>query len=105
MKIKRMPCLRFACLPLSMRIFLSVDSSYILFFAETMSKFGSGLFLLVQVMLLLDFVHGWNDKWVGYDEQFWQVLAFIIFSSRVLLITFDTYLFLLRVYFAFFIQS
>lgn len=39
--------------------------------AEATSKFGSGLFLLVQVVLLLDFVHGWNDKWVGYDEQFW----------------------------------
>ena len=45
-------------------------------FAETISKFGSGMFLLVQVMLLLDFVHGWNDKWVGYDEQFWLVLGF-----------------------------
>lgn len=42
-------------------------------FAETISKFGSGLFLLVQVVLLLDFVHRWNNKWVGYDEQFWLV--------------------------------
>ena len=46
--------------------------------AETISKFGSGLFLLVQVVLLLDFVHGWNDKWVGYDEQFWLVLYFSV---------------------------
>lgn len=43
------------------------------FFTETTSKFGSGLFLLVQVILLLDFVHRWNDTWVGYDEQFWLV--------------------------------
>ena len=42
-------------------------------FAESMSKFGSGLFLLVQVVLLLDFVHRWNETWVGYDEQFWFV--------------------------------
>lgn len=41
--------------------------------AESISKFGSGLFLLVQVVLLLDFVHRWNDTWVGYDEQFWFV--------------------------------
>lgn len=47
--------------------------------AETTSKFGSGLFLLVQVVLLLDFVHRWNDTWVGYGEQFWLVLAIIIF--------------------------
>ncbi|KAK6911146.1 Serine incorporator/TMS membrane protein [Dillenia turbinata] len=45
---------------------------------ETSSKFGSGLFLLVQVVLLLDFVHGWNDKWVGYDEQFWYVALFVV---------------------------
>lgn len=44
---------------------------------ETISKFGSGLFLLVQVVLLLDFVHSWNDKWVGYDEQFWLVLSYV----------------------------
>lgn len=47
--------------------------------AETTSKFGSGLFLLVQVVLLLDFVHRWNDTWVGYGEQFWLVLVIIIF--------------------------
>ncbi|GLT66622.1 hypothetical protein SLA2020_389780 [Shorea laevis] len=45
-------------------------------FYETMSKFGSGLFLLVQVMLLL--CHGWNDKWVGFDEQFWYVALFVV---------------------------
>ncbi|KAF9609294.1 hypothetical protein IFM89_015539 [Coptis chinensis] len=32
-----------------------------------------GMFLLVQVVLLLDFVHGWNDSWVKKDEQFWLV--------------------------------
>ncbi|GER44043.1 serinc-domain containing serine and sphingolipidbiosynthesis protein [Striga asiatica] len=47
----------------------------IISFYETTSKFGSGLFLLVQVVLLLDFVHGWNDKWVGYDEQYMALLV------------------------------
>ncbi|XP_010914044.1 uncharacterized protein [Elaeis guineensis] len=47
-------------------------------FYETISKFGSGLFLLVQVVLLLDFVHGWNDSWVSKDEQFWYVALFIV---------------------------
>ncbi|XP_028069350.1 probable serine incorporator, partial [Camellia sinensis] len=46
--------------------------------AETSSKFGSGMFLLVQVVLLLDFVHGWNDKWVKYDEQFWYIALFVV---------------------------
>lgn len=53
--------------------------------AETTSKFGSGLFLLVQVVLLLDFVHRWNDTWVGYDEQFWLVLA--IKSSMIVFLS------------------
>ncbi|XP_008794380.2 probable serine incorporator [Phoenix dactylifera] len=47
-------------------------------FYETISKFGSGLFLLVQVVLLLDFVHGWNDSWVSNDEQFWYMALFIV---------------------------
>ena len=60
---------------------LTQANTEILHFAESISKFGSGLFLLVQVVLLLDFVHGWNDKWVGFDEQFWLVLAFVISFS------------------------
>ncbi|OAY69415.1 Serine incorporator 3 [Ananas comosus] len=47
-------------------------------FYETISKFGSGLFLLVQVVLLLDFVHGWNENWVSKDEQFWYMALFIV---------------------------
>ncbi|KAG6593359.1 putative serine incorporator, partial [Cucurbita argyrosperma subsp. sororia] len=50
----------------------------IITFYESMSKFGSGLFLLVQVVLLLDFVHRWNETWVGYDEQFWYIALFVV---------------------------
>jgi hypothetical protein len=32
------------------------------------SRFGSGLFLLVQVIILLDFTHNWNAAWVAKDE-------------------------------------
>lgn len=35
------------------------------------SRFGSGLFLLIQVVILLDFTHNWNAAWVAKDEQFW----------------------------------
>lgn len=49
-----------------------------------MSKFGAGFFLLVQVVLLLDFVHGWNDTWVGYDEQFWLVNIYAIICDFVI---------------------
>ncbi|KAF9624881.1 hypothetical protein IFM89_015435 [Coptis chinensis] len=42
-------------------------------YSKLASKFGSGMFLLVQVVLLFDFVHRWNDVWVKKDEQFWLV--------------------------------
>nr|CAB3448180.1 unnamed protein product [Digitaria exilis] len=45
---------------------------------ESISKFGSGLFLLVQVVLLLDFVHGWNENWVAKDEQFWYMALLVV---------------------------
>ncbi|KAH9616939.1 hypothetical protein KSS87_009113 [Heliosperma pusillum] len=38
-----------------------------------LSKFGAGLFLLVQVVMLLDFTYTWNDAWVAKDEQKWYV--------------------------------
>ncbi|KAM0849123.1 hypothetical protein ACQ4PT_053924 [Festuca glaucescens] len=50
-------------------------------FYESISKFGSGLFLLVQVVLLLDFVHGWNENWVAKDEQFWSVVCLCTYFS------------------------
>ncbi|KAI9161920.1 hypothetical protein LWI28_022024 [Acer negundo] len=59
-------------------IFMFFIPNEIVSFYETISKFGSGLFLLVQVVLLLDFVHGWNDKWVGYDEQFWYAALLVV---------------------------
>ncbi|KAI3846804.1 hypothetical protein MKW92_001703 [Papaver armeniacum] len=44
----------------------------------TISKFGSGLFLLVQVVLFLYFVHRWNDNWVKKDEQLWCIALFVV---------------------------
>ncbi|OWM69543.1 hypothetical protein CDL15_Pgr014004 [Punica granatum] len=59
-------------------IFMFFLPNEIISFYESISKFGSGFFLLIQVVLLLDFVHGWNDKWVGYDEQFWYIALFVV---------------------------
>lgn len=39
--------------------------------AGQVARFGSGLFLLVQVVILLDFSHSWNAAWVEKDEQKW----------------------------------
>ncbi|KGN47263.1 serine incorporator 3 [Cucumis sativus] len=43
-----------------------------------LSIFGAGLFLLVQVVLLLDFTHSWNDSWVEKDEQKWYVALLVV---------------------------
>ncbi|CAH1419043.1 unnamed protein product [Lactuca virosa] len=59
-------------------IFMFFLPNEIVSFYESTSKFGSGLFLLVQVVLLLDFVHSWNDTWVGYDEQFWYTALLVV---------------------------
>ncbi|KAL3505854.1 hypothetical protein ACH5RR_031236 [Cinchona calisaya] len=42
------------------------------------SKFGAGLFLLAQVIILLDFTHTWNDAWVAKDEQKWYIALLVI---------------------------
>ncbi|POO02290.1 Serine incorporator/TMS membrane protein [Trema orientale] len=44
----------------------------------TLSIFGAGAFLLVQVIILLDFTHSWNDAWVEKDEQKWYVALLVI---------------------------
>lgn len=54
---------------------------------ETLSKFGSGFFLLIQVIMLLDFTHTWNDAWVAKDEQFWYV-ALLVVSLVCYIVTF-----------------
>ncbi|ERN07099.1 probable serine incorporator [Amborella trichopoda] len=63
------------CIVVILMFFLS---NGIVEFYEAISKFGSGLFLLVQVVLLLDFVHAWNENWVEKDEQFWYIALFVV---------------------------
>uniref|UniRef100_A0A0D9WMJ3 Serine incorporator n=1 Tax=Leersia perrieri TaxID=77586 RepID=A0A0D9WMJ3_9ORYZ len=45
---------------------------------EILSKFGSGLFLLVQLVMLLDFTNNWNDSWVEKDEQKWEIALLVV---------------------------
>jgi hypothetical protein len=66
--LRLIPVLFSPCKPITMVI--GVFNSKIVI-AEVLSKFGSGLFLLVQVLMLLDFTNNWNDSWVEKDEQKW----------------------------------
>lgn len=43
-----------------------------------LSKFGAGFFLLVQVIILLDATHTWNDSWVAKDEQKWYIALLVV---------------------------
>ncbi|XP_012858348.1 PREDICTED: serine incorporator 3 [Erythranthe guttata] len=45
------------------------------------SKFGAGLFLLVQVLMLLDATHSWNDSWVAKDDQKWYIALLVVSIS------------------------
>lgn len=42
------------------------------------SKFGAGMFLVIQVVLLLDATHSWNDSWVAKDERKWYIALFVV---------------------------
>jgi hypothetical protein len=45
------------------------------------ARFGSGLFLIVQMIILLDLSQAWNDKWVAMeDERFLYALLAITVS-------------------------
>ncbi|GJU20695.1 protein root primordium defective 1, partial [Tanacetum coccineum] len=67
-----------AVLRVTLGNFLFFLPNEVISFYESTSKIGSGLFLLVQVVLLLDFVHSWNDEWVSYDEQFWYAALLVV---------------------------
>lgn len=34
-----------------------------------LARFGSGIFLIVQMVILLDFAQTWNDTWVGMEDE------------------------------------
>lgn len=69
-------------------------------FAGFISKFGAGLFLLIQVIILLDATHSWNDSWVAKDEQKWLVQFLILFNNFILgpFLIFKSLTFFVQVY-------
>ena len=37
--------------------------------AGWLARVGSGLFLILQMVILLDFVQTWNDAWVSMEDE------------------------------------
>ncbi|PIA39270.1 hypothetical protein AQUCO_02600009v1 [Aquilegia coerulea] len=62
---------------------------------EKISMFGSGFFLLLQVIMLLDFTYTWNDAWVEKDEKKWYIaLLAISVGCYIVAFTFSGLLFI-----------
>ncbi|KAL2922014.1 putative serine incorporator [Bienertia sinuspersici] len=59
-----------------------------------LSKFGAGLFLLVQVVLLLDFTYTWNDAWIEKDEHKYMALLAVTVGCYIAAFTFSGLLFM-----------
>jgi len=45
------------------------------------SRFGSSLFLILQMMILLDFTHAWNDSWVNKEHNGWVAALLTLTTS------------------------
>jgi len=42
------------------------------------ARFGSGLFLIVQMIILLDFAYVWNETWVAKDDDKWYFALLVV---------------------------
>ncbi|XP_024530239.1 probable serine incorporator [Selaginella moellendorffii] len=59
-----------------------------------LSRFGSGLFLLVQMVVLLDFTYNWNAAWIAKESQFWyNALLAVSFVCYITTFVFSGYLY------------
>ena len=43
-----------------------------------LARVGSAVFLLVQVLILLDFAYEWNESWVAKDDERWFAALFAV---------------------------
>ncbi|MCL7023862.1 hypothetical protein MKW94_014978 [Papaver nudicaule] len=67
---------------LLMALMFFVPDEIISFYA-TVSKFGSGLFLLVPVIILLDATNTWTDIWVEQGERKWCIPLLAVFGCYI----------------------
>ena len=45
------------------------------------ARFGSGIFLVMQMLILLDFTHVWNDAWVSKEHVGWVASLLVLTVS------------------------
>jgi len=61
----------------------ALPNSVVLIYAEA-ARFGAGMFIVVQLVLLLEFAYSWNQQWVQKDDTKWYVA--IVGASVVMLL-------------------
>ncbi|CAH9146208.1 unnamed protein product [Cuscuta epithymum] len=69
--------LKFAVWVVLLILMFFLPNTMINFYA-IISKFGAGLFLVIQVILLLDATLSWNDAWVAKDERKWYIALLVV---------------------------
>ncbi|CAH9085800.1 unnamed protein product [Cuscuta epithymum] len=69
--------LKFAVWVVLLILMFFLPNAMINFYA-IISKFGAGLFLVIQVILLLDATLSWNDAWVAKDERKWYIALLVV---------------------------
>eukprot|EP00002_Diphylleia_rotans_P004301 TRINITY_DN1311_c0_g1_i4.p1 TRINITY_DN1311_c0_g1~~TRINITY_DN1311_c0_g1_i4.p1 ORF type:complete len:385 (+),score=90.00 TRINITY_DN1311_c0_g1_i4:52-1206(+) len=65
---------------LSAATFFMKNKTFVVYatFAQILSFF----FILLQIVLLIDFAYSWNERWVSYDEKKWY-LAILAISAML----------------------
>jgi len=56
----------------------AIPNGFFMFWSKYIAVFGSGVFILIGLVLLVDFVHTWSetciDKWEQDDSQLWKYI-------------------------------
>ena len=54
------------------------------------ARFVSGFFLLLQIMILIDFAHEWNQRWIAEDKPVWPLFAvtIVLYGAAVVVAVF-----------------
>lgn len=67
-------CFKWLALPLLVILFFLIPNAPFDIYA-IVARFVSGLFLLLQIIILIDFAYSWNANWMSDEKMWWKQLA------------------------------